>query len=78
MERWQPLAADGNAEAQFSLANMYGNGIGVAQDYKKAYELYEKAADQGYATAQYVLAYMFYHGIGVEQNEAEAFKWASR
>ena len=35
------------------------NGIGTNVDYKKALELYQKAADLGNSTAQYNLASMY-------------------
>ena len=34
---------------------MYDNGRGVKQDYIKAVELYQKAAEQGHAEAQFNL-----------------------
>ena len=65
----------GHAEAQYSLGYMYQNGFGVEQDYAKAFELYQKAADQEYALAQYALGYMYYIGVGVTMDEAKAVKW---
>ena len=32
VSKWQPLAAEGNAAAQFNLALMYHRGLGVAHD----------------------------------------------
>jgi len=40
-------AEQGNADAQFMLAEYYKDGIGIKQDYKKAAEWYSKAAEQG-------------------------------
>ena len=51
---------------------MYYNGKGVRQNYKKAVELYRKAANQGVASAQYNLGIMYYHGQGVRQNKSRA------
>jgi TPR repeat protein len=41
---------------------MYRRGKGVLYDYKKAAELYMKAAAQGYARAQYGLGTMYGDG----------------
>jgi len=40
-------AEQGNADAQFMLAEYYKDGIGIKQDYAKAAEWYNKAAEQG-------------------------------
>lgn len=45
-------ANQGNVEAQFVLAGIYFKGNGIPQDYIKAFEWYQKAADQGHAQAQ--------------------------
>ncbi len=42
----------GNPKSEFLLGHMYEKGMGVKQDYLKASELYQKAADQGYLLAQ--------------------------
>ena len=51
---------------------MYANGQGVKQDYFKAVEWYQKAADQGHAAAQYNLGIMYKNGLGVKQNYTKA------
>ena len=48
---WQKLAAAGDADAQFNLAQAYKLGKGVAPDLKRAEELYLKAAQQGHLQA---------------------------
>ena len=42
----------GNAEAMNDLGVMYSEGIGVTQDYLKAFEWYNKAAQLGLPVAQ--------------------------
>ena len=54
------------------LGVMYANGQGVKQDYAKAVELYQKAAEQGDASAQYNLGIMYKNGLGVKQNYTKA------
>ena len=51
---------------------MYAEGQGVKQDYAKAVEWYQKAADQGQSDAQYNLGIMYYDGEGVRQNYTKA------
>src|SRR5437764_273873 len=48
-------AEDGISMAMTILGDFYLNGIGVAQDYAKARECYEKAAAQGDANANMAL-----------------------
>ena len=54
---------------------MYYFGEGVKQDYAKALEWFQKAAEQGYATAQNNLGSMYYNGQGVKVNYAKAAEW---
>ena len=68
-------AEQGDAFAQFSLGVMYGNGMGVTQDYKEADKWYRKAAEQGNAEAQFNIGFMHEDGQGVAQDYKEALKW---
>ncbi len=67
----RPLAAQGDASAQFTLGVMYAFGQGVPQDYAEAVKWFHLAADQGTTTAYYMLGLM-YQG---HQDYAEAVKW---
>jgi TPR repeat protein len=77
----QPLAEQGDADAQFVLGVMYDNGEGVPQDYVEAAKWYRRAAEQGYAAAQFSLGTMYLYpndyGVlyGVLQDYAEAARW---
>ena len=71
---WQPLAEAGDADGQFGLGQMYGNGFGVMMDDAAAINWYGLAAAQGHAEAQYNLAIMHQNGWGVPQSDAEAMK----
>ncbi|GHV37595.1 hypothetical protein FACS1894187_14730 [Synergistales bacterium] len=62
-----------DAEALYDLGKKYENSNGVSQDFRKAAELYCKAADQGYAEAQDRLGVMYMYGWGVGQNDEEAY-----
>lgn len=65
-------ARAGNAEAQFRLGVMYGNGDGVGLDYQQALAWFEKAAAQGHENALITLAWMYANGAGVDADEDRA------
>ena len=70
---WTPLAEEGDAAAQYSLAKLYESGGGpVAQDLAQAVKWYEMAAAQGLPAAQNNLALMYAQGRGVETDAARA------
>ena len=71
----RPLAAQGEADAQFHLGVMYQVGQGVPQDYAQAVKWYRLAADQDNARAQFMLGGMYDVGQGVPQDYAQALKW---
>jgi uncharacterized protein len=64
-----------NADAMFNLGWLYDNGHGVAQDYAKAREWYEKAAAKDNAYAMSNLGALFVNGHGVAQDYAKAREW---
>jgi TPR repeat protein len=71
----RPLAASGNADAQFNLGWMYANGKGVSRDDKEAIVWHRKAAEQGNAYAQAALGVMYGNGYGVPQDYGQAIIW---
>ncbi|MEI6066460.1 MAG: SEL1-like repeat protein [Methylococcaceae bacterium] len=48
----QREAQEGNPDAQYNLAYLYENGLGVPKDETRALDLYQQAADQGHPVAQ--------------------------
>lgn len=69
LQRWLPLAKQGDPEAQYYVARIHANGMdGVAVDYARAAEWYRKAADQGYASAMQELGFLYEQGLGVEKD----------
>ena len=71
-----PLAEQGDAKAQNSLAAMYAlRGTGVSRNATEAVKWWRKAAEQGHEGAQIRLALMFRNGWGVSKDAAEAVKW---
>ena len=71
----RPLAEQGNARAQTSLAGMYYNGQGVQRDYAEAAKWVRRAAEQGYAPAQADLGVLYWNGQGLPQDAVLAYMW---
>jgi hypothetical protein len=75
LEKFTPLANQGNARAQFNLGVMYEDGLGVVQDYKQAVRWYTLSAEQGDASAQTNLGVRYLNGQGVLQDYVKAHMW---
>ncbi len=71
----QQKAANGDAEAQLTLARAYQNGEGVPQNDELAVKWYRAAAEQGNAAAQNSLGVMYRMGHGVEKDFEQARQW---
>lgn len=71
----KPLAAKGNAVAQFKLATLYYSGRGVTTNFRDAARLYRLSAEQGHVVAQSNLATMYYRGEGVPKDYVLAHMW---
>ena len=69
------LAETGDAEAQFSLGNMYAEGKVVPNDFTEAAKWFRKASDQGDAGALYALGVIHSGGLGVPVDLAEGYVW---
>ncbi|MGV6801163.1 MAG: SEL1-like repeat protein [bacterium] len=70
-----PLAAQGDPDAQFLLAELYDKGLGGAQDEALARSLYVKAAMAGHVHAQFMLGDLAFTGRGVAQDFSRAADW---
>ncbi|MFC2406640.1 MAG: tetratricopeptide repeat protein [Cardiobacterium sp.] len=76
MQKWQPAAEAGDAEAQFQLGQMYALGKGYSQSFDNAFAWYEKAAQQGNAKARTALGLLYHYGYGVKQkDDNQARQW---
>jgi TPR repeat protein len=64
-----------DANAMFNLGKRYESGDGVAKDYDKAREWYEKAAAKGDPAAMTRLGVLYHNGLGVAQDYATAREW---
>jgi TPR repeat protein len=71
----QTGAAHGDASSMQGLGAFYAHGQGVAKDYDKAREWYEKAAAKGDAFAMNNLGVLYQNGYGVAQDFAKAREW---
>jgi TPR repeat protein len=72
---WEPLADQGNPDAQFYLGFMNEYGQGVARNSLEAIRWYRKAADQDHAFAQFRLGDLYSSGEGSPPNDSEAAQW---
>ena len=74
----KPLAEQGDAEAQFKLAQCYDEGRTVEKDFTKVVEWYTKAAEQGNVGAQNNLGRCYEKGKGVEKDQKRAIEWYTK
>ena len=72
---WRPLAEQGYAATQSSLAYLYVHGQGVTQDYAEGLKWYRRAAEQGLAIAQLNVGILYINGQGAPQNYEEGARW---
>lgn len=86
-QRWEDAARDLEEaiktgvvfpEAHFILGYLYGNGLGVTQDYLRAAELYGVASDAGYPQANHNLGLMLLHGKRVEEDRERGVQLVRR
>jgi len=72
---WKPLAEHGDADAQFALASLYYDGIGVPVDHTESSFWFLLAAKQGHKDAQYNLGNAYKRGEGVRRSDTMAVRW---
>jgi TPR repeat protein len=75
INRMEEHSQEGYAHAQFSLAEMYLTGEGVAKNTDKAIKFLNSAAIGGYLPAQLALGMLSAEGTSIKQNLAEAHTW---
>lgn len=75
LEEWRPLAANGQARAQYKIGFMYEEGRGVPLDPVEGAKWYRMAAEQGHAAAQRSLGLKYELGLGVPQDSVLAHMW---
>ena len=67
----RPLAASGDAEAQYNVGWMYLNGYGLAINDSLALEWWQRASDQGYTDASFSLAVLYSLGEGQVKKDSD-------
>ncbi len=71
-------AANGNAQAQFEVAAIFGEGRVLEKDLEESARWYERSAAQGFVPAQYRLGNLYEMGSGVEKDLEQARLWYQR
>jgi len=73
--QWKAAAEGGDAEAQFDLAILYAQGLGVTRDLGVAMRWYRSAAEQGNAQAQFAMGQIYSRGWGAPSDTTDAMRW---
>lgn len=75
VEEIRLLAEEGDAGAQYRMAQLQLAGNGVEKDEAQGVEWLRKAAEQGVADAQFRFAFCLKKGVGCEPDAAGARQW---
>jgi TPR repeat protein len=70
-----PLAQQGDGEAQVLVGDLHHSGRGVLKDYAAAEYWVRKSAEQGNFMGQVVLGMLYQYGHGVPQSDVQAYMW---
>jgi len=75
---FQPLAADGNASAQYYVGVMFENGYSTTRNEVAALTWYRLSAEQGVPQAAYNIGMMTIEGRGVPPDPVTGAQWVLR
>ncbi|MDC0379819.1 sel1 repeat family protein [Litorivicinus sp.] len=76
MQMLRPAANAGNADAEELIGIMYAMGLGVTQDYRRAFEWYLRSAMKGHAGAQSGVGWYYEVGRGLPSIDlVRAYMW---
>lgn len=78
LQMFTPLADKGSAEADYWIADIYGQGVGVPADQAKAIGYLTQAANQGYGPAEVRLGEIYLRGEKTLQDFDQAQGWLSK
>lgn len=71
-----PAARSGNADAEELIGVMYALGLGVEQDYRRAFEWYLRSAMKGHPGAQSGVGWYYEVGLGMPAPDlVRAYLW---
>jgi TPR repeat protein len=70
-----PLAEAGDPDAQYRMAIMAQNGLGMHDNLALAFRYMQQAAQSGHALAQHGLAFMYLEGECTDQDGEKAVEW---
>ena len=73
-----PFADAGNADAQYRMAIMYQNGLGMVANELMAFKNMKGAAEQGLDLAQHGLGFMYMEGECIDQDGEKAILWFTK
>ncbi len=62
----------GDPAAQYDVALMYANGVGVGKNISQTFTWTKTAAEKGHPAAQYLLGSAYFGGLGTPKNEQKA------
>lgn len=68
-------ATKGDADAAWTLAELFRGDLGIPDDMEQAAGWYRKAAEMGHAEAAFDLGLLYTEGYGVERDTSEAARW---
>lgn len=71
-------ANSGNADAQFRLALLYRDGLGLTQNHAEAAAWFLKSAQQGDVRAQTEIGVLLATGKGIEQDVGQSLAWLGK
>ena len=74
-QAFEAKASAGEHAAQFALAQLYHQGVGVEKDLSQAIRSYRKAAEKSHVEAQFTLGKLYEAGEGFRQDFRKAAKW---
>ena len=72
VKKFMGTAEKGDYRAMYALGSMYFDGIGVEQDYMKAYRWFKEAVNYNYIPAEYKLGLMHDEGTGIPKDYKKA------
>jgi TPR repeat protein len=65
----------GDPAAQYDVALMYANGVGVGKDVAQAFAWTKASAEKGHTVAQYLLGSAYSNGLGTPKDVQKALLW---